>query len=204
VVPGGSDSLLHVLAGEASSVARRAQQLCHGAWQRTVPSKASLVVAAIEGGPQHQTWENVGRALFAASRVVRDDGDIVICCDLRRAPGAVLRKAAAAFLPDYEHVYADAGFDDFDASSDGGHVDGEHVDTEAACEMDESLSACMLAELLERKRVYLLSGLPEDVVTDLGMAYVERPEDVARLAARHDSCILLAHAQYVLPSVVDE
>lgn len=206
VVPGGSDSLLHVLAGEASAVARAAQQVCHAAWQRTVPGRADLVVAAIDGGPQHQTWENVGRALYAASRVVSDEGDIVICCDLRRLPGVVLRKATAAYLPDFDHVYSSEGgheyeSDEYDGDDDDYAADAESPDHEAASEMDESLSACMLSELLERNRVYLLSGLNEDVVTDLGMAYVEQPADVARLASRHDSCILLASAQYAIPTL---
>jgi hypothetical protein len=210
-IPGGSESLLHVLAGEASSVAERGQQLCRSAWQRAVPARANLVVAAIEGGPQHQSWENVGRALYAASRVATGDGDIVICSDLCRAPGPLLRKAAAPYLPDFEHVYPcdDELDEDIDDSSDDdatgeklrGEADG---DDEGGSASDESLSACMLADLLERHRVYLLSGLDENAVEDLGLAYVEQPEDVARLAARHDSCILLGNAQYSLPTVLDE
>jgi nickel-dependent lactate racemase len=192
VVPGGSDALLHVLAGEAASVAQRGQQLCRIAWQRSVASRASLVVAAVEGGPQHQTWENVGRALYAAARVATADGDIVVCSNLRREPGPLLRRAAAPYVPDFEHLYSEEEETADETGLPPAHDAGE-----------EALSACMLSDLLEHNRVYLLSGLEEDVVEDLGLAYVDEPDDISRLAARHDSCILLASAQYAIPSVCE-
>jgi nickel-dependent lactate racemase len=182
VVPSGSDGVLHVVAGEASAVARRTQQLFHVAWQQSVARPADLVIATIEGGDEHQTWANVGRALFAASRVVTADGTIVVCSDLKQTPGVGLRKAAAPYLPDFEHLFE------------------EHEDAPTG-EMDEALSASMLATLLETNRIYLLSRLEENDVEALAMAYVEEPSDVIRLAGRSENCVLLTNSQFVMPTL---
>jgi hypothetical protein len=61
-----------------------------------------------------------------------------------------------------------------------------------------------LAESFGQVTVYLLSGLPEDVVSSLGFAPVSGPAEIARLATHHDSCILLPDAQYAWPTVADE
>jgi nickel-dependent lactate racemase len=182
VVPSGSEGVLHIVAGEASAVARRTQQLFHAAWQQSVAHPADLVIATIEGGEEHQTWANVGRALFAASRVVTGDGAIVVCSDLKQSPGVGLRKAAAPYLPDFEHL--------FDEQEDV-----------APGEMDEALSASMLATLLETNRIYLLSRLEEDDVEALAMAYVEEPSDIIRLAGRSEKCLLLTNSQFVMPTL---
>jgi hypothetical protein len=64
--------------------------------------------------------------------------------------------------------------------------------------------ARLLASVLDRITVYFLSGLPEEVVSQLGMAYVATPAEVARLVARRSSCVLLNDAQYAWPVVQGE
>ncbi len=49
-VPAAGDRLLHVVAGQSDAVRRRGRQLYDDAWNWLVPRRASLVVAAIEGG----------------------------------------------------------------------------------------------------------------------------------------------------------
>ncbi|MEQ8791086.1 MAG: lactate racemase domain-containing protein [Pirellulaceae bacterium] len=182
VVPAGSDGILHVVAGEAGAVAREGQRLYRAAWQAAVADRADLVVATIEGGEEHQTWANVGRALHAASLVVSNQGAIVICCDLHQPPGVALRKAAAPYLPDFEHLF-------------------DEDEPLAPSDVEQALSASMLSTLLETNRIYLLSRLEENDVEDLAMAYVEEPSDVARLAGRFEHCLLLANSQFVIPTL---
>jgi hypothetical protein len=64
----------------------------------------------------------------------------------------------------------------------------------------DAQSAALLAELLEKKRVYLLSELDEETVEELGLAHVAGEEEIARLSRHHRSCILLADAQYAMPA----
>jgi hypothetical protein len=66
------------------------------------------------------------------------------------------------------------------------------------------LPATQLAKALSRSRVYLLSRLDETLVEELGLAAVSEAEEIARLASRHESCILLANAQYAVPTALDD
>lgn len=180
VVPGAGDHVLHVLAGAPQSVVRKGQQLCEAAWSYTVPSRASLVVASIEGDSSQQTWENVGRALSSASRAMADDGAIALCTNLEEGPGPALRYIARS--------------DDVPAA----------LRQIAKERPSDALPATELLHALERGKVYLLSKLDESVVEGLGIAAVEDGEQISRLAQRHDSCIVLANAQNALAVVEGE
>ena len=94
IVPAAGEQVLHVLAGESEAVRRRSETLRHAAWDWPVERQADLVVAAIEGGPGQQTWENLGRALQVAGSFVEEDGAIAVCCDLAASPGPAMQRLA--------------------------------------------------------------------------------------------------------------
>jgi nickel-dependent lactate racemase len=177
VAPAGEDRALEVFIGAPASVFREGRELCRQAWLRVVPRRAKLVIIGISGGAAQQTWENVGRALETALNVVAEGGAIVICTELREPLGPALRQLAGA------------------------------ADTDAAQQRlrkmhsSDAALARLLATELERASVYLLSQLDEDTVTPLGIAHVGDPADVARLASRAESCVLLGDGQYVVASV---
>ncbi len=58
----------------------------------------------------------------------------------------------------------------------------------------DALPAAQLAHALDRTKVYLLSRLDASVVEDLDMIPIEGPDELARLARQHSSCILLSNA----------
>ena len=180
LVPGPGDSLLRVFAGSPESVGREGQISCDSAWEYKIPRRAALVVAAVEGHEPQQSWTNVGRALSAAARAVAHGGSIVVCCDVEAEPGPALRQIDA----------------DEDLAAISTRI--------RASRTEDSLPAAQLVEALDQARVYLLSRLDEDVVEDLGVAAVSKPEEIARLASRHESCILLASAQRAAPLVASE
>lgn len=173
--PGPRESLLHVLAGESKAVAERARTLCEAAWLYPAPQRAGLVVAAIEGGPEQQTWENFGRALFAASQAVADGGAIVLCTELCRPPGPALR--SLAILDNQPELFQQA------------------IRRERS---EDAPSACLLAQIIPRVRVYLLSRLTGEAVEELGIGYVQEATEVQRLSRQHSSCILLGNAQHAM------
>ena len=180
VAPGPRDSILHVLAGDARSVAKRGRELCEMAWRHESPAQAELVVASIEGGPEHQTWDNFSRALFSASRAVRDGGSIVLCTELSCPPGPALQKLKA------------------DASED-------HLLHELRRDRSEdAVAAALLVSQRLRAHVYLLSHLDQEVVEDLGLGYVGGADEVERLSRQFDSCILLGNAQHAILATADQ
>jgi nickel-dependent lactate racemase len=171
VVPAAADGILHVVAGELDAVRREGGRLCEAAWSFTVPRPASLVVAAIEGDATQQTWENVARALAAASHALDDDGAVVLCSELAEPLG-----------PGLQHI---VGADDLPGVLD-----------EIARERPaDALEAAQLVRSLERGKVYLVSRLEDETVEELGLLPLDA-EGVSRVARRYPSCIVLANAQH--------
>jgi nickel-dependent lactate racemase len=173
VVPGAGDNILHVLAGEVSSVLREGSRLCEQAWRYDIPGRAEVVVTTIEGDATEQTWQNVGRALAAASHAVREEGAVVLCTDLAASP----EPAIARIL----------GADD---------VSDALRDIDKARSAD-ALAAEELVRALQRGKVFFVSRLDDDQVEDLGMSPIAS-EQISRLAARYDSCIVLCNAHRAL------
>ncbi|NQT11825.1 MAG: DUF2088 domain-containing protein [Planctomycetes bacterium] len=180
VIPGPGDRVLHVVAGRAGAVRRQARKLFEAAWNWSAPRRASLVVAAIEGGVEQQTWDNVGRALAAATAVVDDGGAIALCSDLAAEPGPAIQKLAAARAREEAMRW----------------IRKERP--------DDALSAALLAQVLDRTTVYLLSRLDESLVEDLDVVPITKAEELARLADRHESCILLANATHAVVRCAEE
>ncbi len=179
VVPGVGGAVLDVLAGEMSAVLRAGARRSSEAWSYDVPERASLIVATIEGDAAQQTWENVARALAAASHALRDDGAVVVCCELSGELGPAMQLVAGA--------------DDLDAAL---AAIGKRAPSDAR-------AAAEVVRALQRGQVYLLSRLDEDLVEGLGM--VPLPADgVARLAERYDSCILLENAHCAVARAGDQ
>lgn len=180
VVPAGGGGVLQVYVGQPDEVRRLARRHGEQAWNFSVPHRASLVVAAIEGDSSEQTWESVGRALAAASRAVAENGAIAVCTKLEAPPG-----------PGIQHL-------------------GEVEDLQRALREirrsppADALPATQMAKAMDRARVYLLSGLDDEVVETLGMAPVADADEIPRLAARHESCILLGNAQHAAAIPLDD
>ncbi|HEX5445342.1 MAG TPA: lactate racemase domain-containing protein [Pirellulales bacterium] len=180
VLPGPRDEWLDVLAGEIRQVFDVGARRCADAWTYEVPRRASLVIASVSGGPGQQTWDNVGRALAAASEAASPGGAIALCTELAAEPGP-----AVASL---------ANVDDL-----GGALRRIRRDAES-----DALPAGALARALEDAKIYLLSRLDESLVEDLGMAVVADAREIARLARRHESCTVLASAQHAAVAVGEE
>lgn len=180
VVPGPSGELLQVLAGMPNDVFREGQSAAQQAWFCRVPRTAQLVVAAIDGPAREQTWENVARALAAAQRVVSAGGAIALCTTLAEPPGPNLQQVSE--IKDLRQA----------------------LRTFSKRRSEDSLPAVALAQALLESRVYLMSELDEATVEELGVTPVGSPAELARLAGRHASCILISHAQYAVATVGSE
>lgn len=179
-VPAGAGQVLHVLAGDVKAVRARGQEIYRAAWDCRAPQRAALVVAAIAGGPDQQTWSNLGRSLDLAQRLVADNGAIAVCCDLAEAPGAAVQSLA-----------------------------GQEVRKKAVHDIwkqrePDILPALQIARALDRGSVYLLSRLEASLVERLGFVAAAGPEEIARLAHHAASCIVVANAPYARVMIDEE
>jgi nickel-dependent lactate racemase len=169
VIPGPGNSVLHVLAGDVRAVAQRGDQLCDASWLHQMPHPVGMALVAIDGQDQ-QTWESFARALSTAMSAVDDDGAIVVCSDLRCGPGPGLQRLTA---PDDEAVMLK-----------------KIRRTRSA----DAIAAALLLEAGQRAKVYLLSGLDEETVEDLGVGFISNAGEIDHLARQYDSCVLIADA----------
>jgi len=178
LIPTAGDHVLHVLAGQSDAVSRRGHELYRAAWSCSVPDRADLVVAAIEGDCRQQSWENFGRALETAVALVEDGGAIVLCCDLADQPGPAMQRMAGA---------------------QSRHAALRRIRKERP---SDALPAAQLAKALDQGKVYLLSRLDPSLVEELDMIHVADGDELTRLARQYQRVILLAnaaHATVTLP-----
>lgn len=176
VVPGPGGRAA-VVVGEIRAVERRAAEAWNALWSATFAAKADLVVATL-GGAASQAWSDFGRALNGALQVVDDGGAIALCTELSEPPGKALEALAR--------------IEDRDVAA---------AEIRKARPLD-AFAALLLDRAQRRVRVYLLSKLDATVVEELGMAPIDAPADVERLATRRRSCIVLCDAQYAAPRVL--
>jgi hypothetical protein len=178
VVPGAAGGVAAVLAGDPETVATSAARQTRDIWERPIERRADLVIAALAGDHREQTWDNVAAALTAASALVDPGGAIALCTELDELPSGPLDLLREAV--------------------DFGDVQRELAREDAA----EAHVAVVLAQALESGPVYLRSGLAAEVVESLGMTPIEDDEELSRLAAGRDHCVVIEEAQRIVPKLM--
>jgi len=177
LVPGRGDEVLEVLAGETGQVWRASRQRYAAFWNRSVPRRARLVVAAIPGGPAQQTWQSLVRALAAARPLVEPGGAIAICCSLARPPGQAVQALRGAKHP--TAILKRFGPD----------------------MPDDALQAIQLLHARRHAHLFLLSGLDSQWVEGLCFTPLADFGQLVQLIRRSTSCIVLLDAPHAMVRV---
>ena len=169
VIEGSGDSIDKIIAGPLdSSVA--GERLLNARWRISVDQPADVVVASITGSPARLGIDDLARAFFAASRVVKTNGCIVLLTDLAPPLGR--------------------GFEIF----------RQHEDPSLALRMlnQEKTSdlpgGFMWATAANQARLYLLSGLANDVAEELFTVPLQNPQQVQKLLTDQATCLFLPDA----------
>jgi hypothetical protein len=179
VVPGVAGSVAAVLAGDPGTVAHAAADQLRSIWERSVGRQGDLVIATVIGDHREQTWDNLARALSAAAPLVEPGGAIAVCSELDEPPSGSLNRLLDVV--------------------DFGEVQQELLQDRTA----DAQPAIVLAQALELGPVYLRSRLPAEVVESLGMTPIDGDDELARLAAGREHCIVIEEAQRVVPKLVN-
>jgi len=179
IVPHASGQVAAAIAGDPLRVAEQAQDRYRDAWSAETETRGELVIATITGGPDQQTWHNVGRALAAAEAVLEPGGAIAIYSQLAEPPGRALG-----------HL----------ASGEDSNVTEREILRTPSRDRGPALQLC---RALERGPVYLRSKLRPQVVESLGITPLESDDELEHLAQTMRPCLLLNHAQFLLPTVTE-
>ena len=176
VIEGHGDDVARVLGGPVESAAE-GRRLLDSRWRVETDRYADVVVAGLDGDPTRLTAEDLARAFFNASRVVRAGGAVALLTDATPALGRsfeVLRRhddpaAALRLLFDEKPNDLAAGF--------------------------------MWASAANQAKLYLLSGLDDDLAEEMFTTPLTQPGQVQRLVSHGETCLILPEANKTLASV---
>lgn len=172
VIPAARGEVAQVLCGTAEQLHESTQTALAS---RPAPSAelVDAVVALIDGPQYQQSWLSVARAIFSAARHVRPGGSIVVCSELNTPAGPGLKKLRQT-----------------DKAAD------ELAKQLQSSDFDDSIAASVILEATADCHVFLASGLRKDIVESLRMGVVESEEQLSRLVASLQSCLVLGAAQF--------
>lgn len=140
-----------------------------------VPPPASLVVAALDGDAQQQTWENVARAAQAAMAYAEPEATIVVWSSLDQSPAGSLLSLEDDVLP-------------------AGSVQSE---SEELPKWDATrVMAIRLKQVMTKHRVLLHSRLSRETIEPMGLGAIESAAELANLSRGFESCGVLRAAQF--------
>ena len=166
LIHSGGDGIAEAIAGAREATQRGRERLDAG-WSARVPHHADTVVVSLGGDPARQTFADIARAAYTASKAVAPDGRIVILTD-----------AAPPLAPGLERLTRGEEPEDILVSL-------------RKANRPEALPAIHWLRALTRARLSLWSRLPAAVVEDLGAAPLEDVAQVQRLVSASKGVVFL-------------
>ena len=177
----GITGVAEVLAGEGPTVVERGTAAVDRAWGFQAEARAELVVVGV-GRPGEKTGiDDLARGLANATRLAQHGGKIVVLSRAEGEVGPALRR-----LRNVDDPRAAL------AVLKGHEADSDHA------------AACQIAQTLAWADVYLLSALGRDLVEELSMIPLDRPEETQRLVSVSGSCLVVSQADLGHAWVADE
>ena len=169
IIEGTNGEVVHVLAGTVDSSAE-GQRLLDARWRVVAERPADIVLAGISDDPARQTFEELARAFYNASRIVKKGGRVVLLTEAKPALGR-----AATLMR-------------------------QHRDPLAALRIllqekpPDLLAGFLWASAAERAKLHLASRLTDDVVKELFANPVNNTEQAQTLVGPDDACLVLPDA----------
>ncbi len=169
IIEGTNGEIVHVLAGTIDSSAE-GQRLLDARWRMSVDRSADVVVAGISDDPERQTFEELARAFYNASRVVKKGGRVLLLTEAK----PVLGRAATLMR--------------------------QHRDPLAALRIllqekpPDLLAGFLWTSAAEKAKLHLASRLTDEVVKELFANPVNNTEQAHSLVGPEDTCLVLPDA----------
>lgn len=177
VIPAASRGVSRVLAGVCEPVFAEGKKVLSEQWIVEVDERPDVVVAAIDHEAGPHAWEQLGAAVEVARNVVARGGKIVILSDLdaELSQGLELIRSGQS-------------------ARDAIRPLRKQAPPDLVC-------ATQLAAAADWARIYLLSGLSDEIVDELFLSPLSSEEEVRRLLNEDSSCLFLESAQFAYAAV---
>lgn len=179
-IPSSTGGISDLSAGQAEQTFSALRPLMDEGWRFRIPQRVALVVAIVDLDSQDTSFSHVAQALKNARKLVEREGKIVLVTTLN--------------APLSEHL-------DILRRHDTPYEAFQTLRQLPA--QNEASHALIVAETVDWASVYLMSGLPSDVVEDLFMTPIQGNAELQRLLEAHPdetTCVLIG-AQYVWAEV---
>jgi nickel-dependent lactate racemase len=176
VIEGEGDEIVHVVAGPVSTGVE-GQRLLDERWRMSVAQPAETVIASVSGDPSRCRFEDLAAALVCAARVVTPGGRIILLSEANPhldAGAAILRQA-----------------------DDPKSALALLADTRAP----DWVAAYQWAYAAAQAHLYVLSGLPAEVVEELFATPLENASQVQRLLRGDGPFLLIPDANKALVEI---
>ena len=170
VTPANGDEIHNITAGDIFTLQNSVPAIADAIWGHSL-SESDLSIGTLSGPYQHQTWDNLARALNTLAKSTASTGAIVICSELSGPLPAPLRLLA---------------------SNDAHQKLSEQLKQQPDIDIQ---AAQEILRLRDEYHIYLLSNLSGDDVESIGLANIESPSQINNLvtAAKKVNCLLDAH-----------
>lgn len=178
VIPGVGCSPAAVLAGLPEDVLNRGKELVESLWRVSVPEMLDGVVISVPGSPSFG-WRQLGLALEQASSIVVQGGRIVVVADLPVPEGPAATMLRRCQEPE------------------------ELLKPLRREPTSDSTEIAQLIQAQRRARIYLLSGLPAEIVEELGMIPLADAAELKRLVSTIPDCQFIPDANYAWCEIHD-
>ena len=170
VIPGTSGQIVEVIAGEVEQVRQESLRAYRQAWHHQIPGQVGLVVSVID---DMTGWSDLVQTLSDMIPLVEPDGAAVILTHFAAEPGPALHAWIEAQDPD------------------------ETLLAIRDSKLEDAATTLRLAELTEQRKIYLMSGLEEQMVEDLRMTPIASTDEIVRLSERFSSALILEGVPFV-------
>ncbi len=173
MIEGAGDGIAHLLGGPLES-STAGQRLLNARWRVEYDQPADVVIASVTGDPAHGAIDDLARAFFAASRIVKPNGSIVVLSELAPTLGPAMESCRR-------------------------HDDPGLAWSVMMQEKPSDLAAgFMWTSAANQARLYLLSGLATDVAEELFTIPLQHAGQAQRLLTENATCALLPDAHRTL------
>ncbi len=173
VVPAVGDGVSEIIVGQVDAAYQKACSRLKETWTLPTANRSSMVIVAVDQDAHGHSWYQLGAALDVARQLVSREGRIVALTELRSDLSAGIQLLREVRSPrDALKPLRDS-------------------------QPPDMTPATQIAKALDWAGVSLLSGLPGDLVEELGMLPLDQTEELQRLVESEDSIAVVQSAQHV-------